>query len=208
VPSDAQIAIYAVTDKYLFWRSNTAITTGAIEQDRPASPPGHLIRAAAWSERHAGDMTLVVRRAPEEAKPVVHRPLELNAYEFSAIDGRDIVPDGEYGYPYLDHYWGAADDRAAFLFYVEDRLAGFALVRLGNPHQVAEFLVLPTYRRQGLGTEAARQVLSQFNREWVTHEVPGNEGAAALRRRAIPVRFTETSDAAGTTQRFVIMDRG
>ena len=47
----------------------------------------------------------------------------MNAYEVSAIDGQDIGPDGEYGYPYLDHYWGEADDRDAFLFYVDGRLA-------------------------------------------------------------------------------------
>ena len=129
-------------------------------------------------------MTLVVRDAPEGAKPIVHRLLELNAYEFSAVDGRDIGPDGEYGYRYLDCYWGGADDRAAFLFHVDGQLAGFALVRLGKPHQVAEFLVLPKYRRRGLGTAAARQVLSRFHGEWVTHEVPGNDRAAEFWRRA------------------------
>ena len=134
----------------------------------------------------------------------MRRLLELNAYEFSAIDGHDIGPYGEYGYPYLDHYWSGSDDRAALLFHVDDLLAGFALVRLGRPHQVAEFLMLPKYRRHGLGTEAARQVLSRFPGEWITHEVPGNDGAVAFWRRAIPARFAETSDVTGTTQRFVI----
>jgi GNAT superfamily N-acetyltransferase len=110
--------------------------------------------------RHAEEVALDVRQASEEAKPLVRRLLELNAYEFSAIDGRDIGADGEYGYPYLDRYCGASNDRAAFLFHVDAQLAGFALVRLGTPHQVAEFLVLPKYRRNGLGTAAARQILS------------------------------------------------
>ena len=79
-------------------------------------------------------MALLVRPASEEAKPIVRRLLELNAYEFSAIDGRDIGPDGDYGYPYLDHYWGAANERAALLFHLDGHLAGFALVRLGAPH--------------------------------------------------------------------------
>jgi predicted acetyltransferase len=87
---------------------------------------------------------------------------------------------------------------------VNRRLAGFALVRLGKPHRVAEFLVLPKYRRHGLGTEAARQVLSRFHGEWITHEAPGNDAAVAFWRRAIPVPFTESSDGVGTTQRFVI----
>jgi hypothetical protein len=49
----------------------------------------------------------------------VRRLLELNAYEFSAIDGQDIGPDGEYGYPYFDR---GTDDRAAFLFNVDGQL--------------------------------------------------------------------------------------
>ena len=154
--------------------------------------------------RHDHEVALVVRPASEEAKPIVRRLLELNAYDFSAIDVRDIGPDGEYGYPYLEHYWGAANERAAFLFHVDGYLAGFALVRLGTPHQVAEFLVLPKYRRHGLGAAAARQILSRWPGEWITHQVPGDDGAVAFWRRAIPVHFTETSDATGTTQRFVI----
>jgi predicted acetyltransferase len=145
---------------------------------------------------------VTVHEASEEAGPVLRRLLELNAYEFSAIDGRDIGPDGEYGYPYLDHYWTSTEDRIALLFDVESHLAGFALVRLGPPHQIAEFFILPKYRRHGLGTEAARQLISRWHGEWITHEIPGNDVAAAFWRRAIPVPFTETSDASGTTQRF------
>jgi predicted acetyltransferase len=149
--------------------------------------------------RHADQVGLVVRQASEEAKPIVRRLLELNAYEFSAIDGRDIGPNGEFGYPYLDLYWGAANDRAAFLFSVDGQLAGFGLTRHGTPHQVAEFLVLPKYRRHGLGTAAARQLLSGRRGEWITHQVPGNDGAVAFWRHAIPVSFSETSDPTGTT---------
>ena len=65
--------------------------------------------------------------------------------------------------------------------------------------------MLPKYRRHGVRTEAGRQVLSRFPGEWITHEVPGNTGAVAFWRRAIPVPFTESSDATGTTQRFVFL---
>jgi predicted acetyltransferase len=153
---------------------------------------------------HADNMTLVVRQPPEEEKPLLRRLLELNAYEFSAIDGQDIGTDGEYGYRYLDHYWGAAGDRAALLFEVGGFIAGFALVRFGPPHQVAEFLMLPKYRRRGLGTKAAREVLSRWPGEWITHETLGNDGAIEFWQRAIPVPFAETSNATGTTQRFTI----
>jgi predicted acetyltransferase len=130
--------------------------------------------------------------------------LELNAYEFSAIDGQDIGPDARYGYPYLDHYFDPSENRAALLFEADGQLAGFALIRLGPPHRVAEFLILPKYRRRGLGEEAARSVFTRWPGEWITHEIPGNQGAVAFWRAVIPVPFVETSDSNGTTQRFLI----
>jgi predicted acetyltransferase len=153
---------------------------------------------------HHDVVELVVRRVYRDAAPLLCRLLEFNAYEFSAIDGRDVGPDGEYGYDYLDLYWIEPDERVALVFEVGGAIAGFALIRLGSPHQVAEFLVLPKFRRRGLGTEAARQVLSRWHGEWITYEVAENEQAVGFWRRAIPVQFTEASDATGTTQRFVI----
>src|SRR4051812_39226332 len=50
-------------------------------------------------------MTTELIVANEADRVVVRRLLELNAHDFSEIDGRDVGPHGEYGYRYLDHYW-------------------------------------------------------------------------------------------------------
>ena len=55
--------------------------------------------------RHDVRVEVLVTRVPEEEKSVVRRLLELNSHDFSSIDGRDLGPHGDYGYPYLDHYW-------------------------------------------------------------------------------------------------------
>src|ERR1700748_2185157 len=111
-----------------------AATTDGLAPFQPGYP---LVvrKERAPVKRHAGRVNVVVGRASEAEKPVVRRLLELNAYELSAVDGRDIGADGKFGYPYLDHYWGGADDRAALLVHVDGHLAGFALVRLGTPHR-------------------------------------------------------------------------
>ena len=61
--------------------------------------------------------------------------LELYAHDFSERNGADVGDDGTYGYRHLDRYWSEAD-RHPFLFRVEGRLAGFALVRTGPPHDM------------------------------------------------------------------------
>jgi predicted acetyltransferase len=149
------------------------------------------------------DVTLV--RAARTQRDVLARLLELNAYEFSRIDGRPIGEDGWYGYEFLDLYW-SAEGRTPYLIRVDGELAGFTLVRASDgARSVAEFLVLPRFRRGGVGTFAARQLFAQDPGPWVVDQVPGNASATAFWRRAIPVPFDEETDPTGqVTQRFTI----
>lgn len=153
-------------------------------------------------------MHVDVALASEGDKPLVRRLLELNAHDFSEFDGRDLGIHGEYGYPYLDHYWAEPEQRRAYLIRVEGQLAGCALVRLGEPHEMAEFFVVRKYRRSGAGTTAARQVFALHVGLWEIHELPGNDAAVAFWRRAIPAEYTENVADDGTTQRFVIAPSG
>jgi predicted acetyltransferase len=136
-------------------------------------------------------------------KPALRQLLELYAHDFSERNGADVGDDGRYGYPHLDAYWQEAD-RHPFLFRVDGRLAGFALVRSGAPHDMAEFFVLRKYRRGSVGTDAARTVFARFPGDWQTREQFENTGAIAFWRRAIPVPFEETPNDEGPVQRFVV----
>ena len=64
-------------------------------------------------------------------------------------------------------------------------------------------LVLPKYRRGGIGTTAAREVFAMFPGRWDVHQIAGNDGATAFWRNAIPVEFTETRGS-GHRQHFTI----
>ncbi len=67
---------------------------------------------------------------------------------------------------------------------------------------IAEFLILPKYRRRGIGTSAARAIFAKYPGAWVIKEVPGNDDAVNFWRQAIPVAFSETIEPGGTFQRF------
>ena len=149
----------------------------------------------------ASDVQLV--RAGIESKEVVRRLLEFNAYDFSRLTGADLDRDGQFGYRLFDDYW-TDPARHAFLIEVDGHIAGLVLVRQGEPSRVAEFLVLPRFRRVGIGTKAARQAFALFPGSWEIHEIAGNDAAVEFWRRAIPVTFEESIDAEGTTQRFTL----
>ena len=148
-------------------------------------------------------MDLELAPATASQRDVVGRLLELNSYEFSRIDGRSIGRDGRYGYRYLNAYW-SEPGRVPYLFRGDGELAGLALVRrAGTITDVAEFLVLPKFRRTGVGTRAARLLFAAHPGPWQVRQVAGNDQATSFWHRAIPTPFTEVVDDEGnTTQTF------
>ena len=134
---------------------------------------------------------------------VLRRLLELYQHDFSEFDGADVDAHGLYGYRYVDHYW-TEPDRRPFLFRVDGRWAGFALVRVGTPHDMAEFFVMRKYRRFGIGKDAARAVFARFPGEWQVRQERRNAASTIFWRQAIPVAFEEGTTDSGPVQRFSI----
>lgn len=147
--------------------------------------------------------TVEVVPASETDRAVLRMLLQLHLHDLSEVCGDDVDRHGEFAYPYLDHYWTETSSRQPFLLRVAGRWAGFALVRTGHPHEMAEFFVLRKYRRAGIGTEAARQIFARLPGEWRVTMLPGHHQAVRFWRKAIPFPFQETTDDGGKTQRFV-----
>ena len=97
-----------------------------------------------------------VAPAQEQDRDALRQLIELYAYDFSEFNGTEIGDDGRYGYRYFDAYW-TEPERHPFLFRVDGHLAGFALVRAGDPHDMAEFFVMRKYRRSGWGSTRPAQ---------------------------------------------------
>ena len=136
-------------------------------------------------------------------KPVLRNLLELYQHDFSVFDDIDVGDDGLYNYRYLDNYW-TESDRHPLLFRIDGKWAGFALVRAGAPHDMAEFFVIRKYRRRGVGTVLAREVFARFPGEWQVRQMASNPAATAFWTRAIPVDFAQETLDHGPVQRFTI----
>ena len=142
-----------------------------------------------------------VLEATVEDKPVLRRLLELYLHDFSELTDADVDAHGRFGYPYLDLYW-TEPERRPFLFRVAGHWAGFALVRTGVPHDMAEFFVLRKHRRTGVGVEAASDLFARFPGDWQVRQMTANGGATAFWHRAIPFEFEEELTANGRVQHF------
>ena len=115
-----------------------------------------------------------------EQKETLRNLLEKYLCEFAQYDLRDVQEDGLYHYRWLDCYW-TDPNRWAYFIRVDGKLAGFAMV---NDYPeipdrkpdfcLAEFYVLPRYRRAGVGREAAFQLFDLHRGQWQFQRHPHN----------------------------------
>jgi predicted acetyltransferase len=126
------------------------------------------------------DFTLV--RATDAQKPVFANLIQLYLHDMTEGGPFPIGPDGRYEYDFLDRFW-----QHPYLIYCGDELAGFALVIEQCPVTgldpcwfMAEFFVLRTYRRRGLGKAAASAILQLHPGRWHVAVIEYNLRAAAF----------------------------
>jgi predicted acetyltransferase len=95
-------------------------------------------------------------------------------------------------YPYLPLYW-SEPGRYPYLVKIGGELVGFALVRslpLHGQIEMAEFYVVPSKRRQGVGYSAARAVMARHLGEWSIRPLPGSTVALAFWQAVIAPNST------------------
>lgn len=122
-----------------------------------------------------------LERAGADEAPLLFNLLEFYIHDLSDIFPATLGPDGRFGYERLSVYWSDPDARRAFLIRCGGRVAGFALVTRGSPAttdptdlDVAEFFVLRSYRRLGVGRQAARSLWDGLPGHWVVRVSEAN----------------------------------
>lgn len=110
--------------------------------------------------------------------------LELYIHDLSEVFPAVVLgADGRFGYDKLPLYWSEPERRFPFLIRQGTRIAGFALITRGSPasddpdvFDVAEFFVLRSHRRFGVGRRAAFLLWDRFPGQWIVRVSEGNRG--------------------------------
>jgi predicted acetyltransferase len=126
-----------------------------------------------------------------EQAPILANMFELYAYDFSEFLDLRLGADGRFGYNYLPNYW-TAPGHYPFFILVNGSFAGFVFVRK-SPNftddlqvwDMAEFFILRSFRRAGLGTTVAISVWQQFPGQWQVRVLQRNLQAGQFWSRAI-----------------------
>lgn len=136
-------------------------------------------------------MEIRLNRASLPDRNLLFRLLQYSLYEESAFDGNKMGEDGLFAYLWFDDYF-ADPVREAYLIHARngETLLGFAMVHPYPPalpprYSVAEFLILPPFRRQGAGTAAARACFQTHSGVWEVSPSFGSEKALRFWERVI-----------------------
>ena len=136
-------------------------------------------------------MQIELLPATKEHEPVLANLLELYAYDFSEFLDLKVGDDGRFGYDRLPLYW-TDSNRFPFLVRANGDLAGFVFVQKGSRvseadeiWDMAEFFVLRSYRRHGVGMRVAHEVWRKFTGRWEVRVSDKNLVAQAFWKRAV-----------------------
>lgn len=126
-------------------------------------------------------MTVSLVPVGEPDKAVLANLLQLCRHDLSEVRGYELSEHGTFVSRFLDHYW-AEPGRDAFFVRSDGRLAGFALARLldGGEREVAEFFIVRSSRRRGLGRAASLALFARRPGRWGLFHDDANLPAAAF----------------------------
>jgi len=135
-------------------------------------------------------MNFSVDRVGGESQQIANNLFQLYSHDFSEFAPPDderfnVDDDGLFGLPLIEKYW-TQPNHSFHLFRANGKLAGFAAINDWSPsgrgvdHNIAEFFVMRHFRRNGAGTQLARELFLAHPGFWELAIMASNKPAQVL----------------------------
>ncbi|MBE6894573.1 MAG: GNAT family N-acetyltransferase [Ruminococcaceae bacterium] len=117
-------------------------------------------------------MEIILEKITEKDKNTLFRLLQYSLFEESATDLNEMGTDGLFEYKWFDKYFTDNNYDAFFIkSKYDNKLLGFVMVdtymqKTDSGHRIAEFMVIPRYRRNKIGYSAAVKVFDMYSGKW------------------------------------------
>ncbi len=117
-------------------------------------------------------MNVKLDRVKSSEKDVLFRLLQYSLFEESLNDFNEMNQDGFFEYKYFDSYFNNSNRDALFIKECEsDKLLGFVMIndyiqKNGTGHSIAEFMIIPKYRRNKIGKKVAFDCFNLYKGYW------------------------------------------
>ena len=124
-------------------------------------------------------------------KEILYRLLQYSLFEESEKDLNEMNDKAIYEYKYFDRYF---IDENRFAYFIKEKdtvkLLGFAMIndymqKFDCGHSISEFLVIPKYRRNGIGKKVAFEIFDKFPGNWEVRPSYNSEKAYLFWKKTI-----------------------
>lgn len=136
-------------------------------------------------------MNIILDRVKEEEKDVLYRLLEYSLFEESLNDGNEMNDEAIFEYKYFDSYF-TENDRDAFFVREQEtnKLLGFVMIntymqKCSSGHSIAEFMIIPKYRRNKIGKKVAFECFGMYKGNWEVSPSYGSDSAYNFWKKVI-----------------------
>ena len=136
-------------------------------------------------------MNLNLEKITNDKRDVLYRLLQYSLYEESLNDGNEMNDEGIFEYKYFDNYFTDDNRTAYFIKNAEtNKLLGFVMIntymqKSDNGHSIAEFMVIPKYRKNKIGKEIAIKCFNMYKGNWEVSPSIGSEQAHIFWKKVI-----------------------
>lgn len=128
-------------------------------------------------------MEIYLDKVKIEEKEILHRLLQYSLYEESLNDGNEMTNEAIFEYKYFDRYFKEENREAFFIKEFEtNKLMGFVMINrylqfYETGHSIAEFMVIPKYRRNKIGKQVAYKCFDMHKGNWEVSPSLGSKTA-------------------------------
>lgn len=132
-----------------------------------------------------------IERVKIEDKDILYRLLQYSLFEESLTDQNEMNDKAIFEYKWFDNYF-QDDNREAYFIKEKDsnKILGFAMVnqymqKNKDGHSIAEFMIIPKYRRLKIGKRVAIELFDTHKGIWEVKPSYGSESAFTFWKHVI-----------------------
>ncbi len=134
-------------------------------------------------------MDYVLEKVDESKKDILYHLLQFSLYDGSQYIENDLNKECLYDYRWFNNYFTDLD-RDAYFIKSNDEYLGFVMVNENLKFNksgkcIAEFLIMPRYRRNHIGKKVAIDIFNMYDSEWEVQPMENNPIAYAFWKNTI-----------------------
>lgn len=126
-------------------------------------------------------MKYTLKEITAKEKDILYKLLQFALYDSTKYNPSKLNSKGEYDYKWFNSYF-MEETRKSYLITNNDEILGFVMLNEylqynNEGKSIAEFLILPSYRRHHIGSKVATQIFNMFPGTWEVSPLPNSEEA-------------------------------